>query len=794
MPDGEPTFGRYVVRAILGSGRSGVVYRAYDPELRREIALKMLRARRSDSDDRVLREAQTAARIRHLNVVTIYDVGTIDDHVFLAMELVEGTTLDEWLEKPRSLAEVLRVFRGAGEGLQAAHQAGVVHRNLKPRNVLIGDDGRICVTDFGLAGAIVDVSPYLAPEQARGGAIDARADQFSFCVALLEALYGKLPRTADGFNFRTEVEQRLRRGATASLRRLLRRGLQPEAAARFSHMGELLRLLAPRRRGRLVALVAALSVLLMASVVLPRKHGRDQINRCRQAESRIATFWGTAQYSLLQSALAAAQLNSSWPTVKEALDGWARDWTRLHAETCELAARPETAGLFDLRMECLNRRWQEANELLTLLTTQPNTVKHATNAIAGLLSIDSCTEAALHRTTGPDVTAEARRPLDTLLARGSANYSVENCREALTEAEQATEQARTLGATGLQSEAQILAGGSQKCLGDRNAARMSYMDAAVLAGQAQDDALLFTTYIRLVSLTTELSRYDEARHWLQLARDTLEAHPDVAPQKLVAQLELEDCHVTLTTGQMRAAEPHCIRAVELYHKLPTRPLPEADATEELGLLFGAEGRFAEADKAYRQARELCRQLNGPDSIDELRVLESMADNEFQQDHLTAALALERPVVERDTKTFPHRYAVHLTVYGRLLIELGRARESLPFLERAVAVSEQITGEHAYETGGARAVLGLAYVALGQPRQALAHLESAARIFPPNDDEELTAQIDIGLAKALWSTTPHRERALKLARQARDLLRANPLGPIRARHTRELEAWLTTHEN
>src|SRR5215470_6274154 len=194
-------FGRYEVLRHAGAGGMGDVYAAYDPELERNVALKLLRPGTAGARAAELkREAQALARLAHANVVAVHDVGTSDGQVYVAMELVEGPTLRAWLaEKPRTAVEILAVFDAAGQGLSAAHGAGLVHRDFKPENVLLGADGRARVTDFGLAvaagaaGELAGSVPYMAPEQLQGEAVDARADQFAFAVALYEALYGERP-------------------------------------------------------------------------------------------------------------------------------------------------------------------------------------------------------------------------------------------------------------------------------------------------------------------------------------------------------------------------------------------------------------------------------------------------------------------------------------------------------------------------------------------------------------------------------------------------------------------------
>jgi tetratricopeptide (TPR) repeat protein len=296
--------GRYVVLGWLGAGGMGVVYAAYDPELNRKIALKLLRGERlartvaepgrpSPLRDRLVREAQAMAQLAHPNVVAVFDVGTVHDQVFIAMELVEGKTLRQWLRAAdREPAEILAVFGAAGHGLAAAHAAGLIHRDFKPDNVLIGEDGRVRVTDFGLARrtsgpprdagcsgtaehasaiqtGLAGTLAYMAPEQHAGHAVDARADQFSFAVALYEALYGERPfgsaRTA-GAPVRHRVDAAQRHGVPAAVRHAVRRALSSDPADRYPSMAALLAAVAPPPRGRrsLRLVIGAIATMAIA--------------------------------------------------------------------------------------------------------------------------------------------------------------------------------------------------------------------------------------------------------------------------------------------------------------------------------------------------------------------------------------------------------------------------------------------------------------------------------------------------------------------------------------------------
>jgi predicted Ser/Thr protein kinase len=201
--------GRYEVTGVLGRGGMGIVYEARDPALDRRVALKVMRADlavAAAGSERLVREARALARLAHPNVVAVHDVGEDGGRLFVAMEMVRGSTLRAWqLRAPRTWQAILDAFLQAGKGLAAAHAAGILHRDFKPENALVGEDGRVRVGDFGLARVVAaETSPsservvlgtpaYMAPEQQRGEAVGPAADQFSFCVALYEALWGTRP-------------------------------------------------------------------------------------------------------------------------------------------------------------------------------------------------------------------------------------------------------------------------------------------------------------------------------------------------------------------------------------------------------------------------------------------------------------------------------------------------------------------------------------------------------------------------------------------------------------------------
>jgi predicted Ser/Thr protein kinase len=297
---------RYIVRDLLGEGGMGRVFAAYDPELDRGVAIKLLHADGGQHQSRLLREGKAMAKLSHPNVVGVHDIGIHDTGLFVAMELVDGVTLKAWRAAARrSWREIVEVFVQAARGLEAAHAAGIVHRDFKPTNVLVRKDGRVLVGDFGLArridagaggdsaepakrgadltgtGVHVGTPAYMSPEQLAGKPVDARTDQFSFCVALHEALYGRRP-FADPANGEIGAlapgmrdEDRWVVPAPpddtdvpARIRRILVRGLAVAVEQRYATMTDLLRELShDPRPGRRTALAFAAVVLLAGGAV-----------------------------------------------------------------------------------------------------------------------------------------------------------------------------------------------------------------------------------------------------------------------------------------------------------------------------------------------------------------------------------------------------------------------------------------------------------------------------------------------------------------------------------------------
>ena len=428
----RPRAGRFTLLDQLGSGAMGVVHAAYDAVLDRRIAIKFIqphRAMSAEDRERLLREARAMARVSHPNVVHVYDAGHQDGDMFVAMEFVEGRTLRKWLEDRRDPADwraTVAMFRGIAAGLAAAHAAGVVHRDFKPDNVLVDTAGTPKVADFGLAdllapaelessdeldrtapvdltrtGATVGTPAYMAPEQHRGELADATSDQFSFCVALWEALHGERPFR--GINLASlsvaVVEGRRlppKRDVPRRLQRIVDRGLAIDPAQRWPDMNALAHALAQVERGRNRWLFGGVVVLgavgIAAAWLAPRE------SPCEGSGALMTASWNDERRAEIERALLATDLPyaaDTWARTSAQLDAWAQQWIDARTEACEATAvrREQSETVMDLRIACLQRAERSFTAATRVLAdADAKTVERADDVLQQLATIDACAD------------------------------------------------------------------------------------------------------------------------------------------------------------------------------------------------------------------------------------------------------------------------------------------------------------------------------------------------------------------------------------------------------------------
>lgn len=644
--------GRYLPMAGLGEGGMGIVYEAWDPALRRKVALKLMRPRLGSPErvshavQRALREARALARLSHPNVVEVYDCGLHQGRVFLALEIVAGGSLAGWLSRnPRApWSQVVGLFVEAGRGLAAAHAEGIVHRDFKASNVLVDDGDRVRVTDFGIArlddagasqgesdreaqpgpatvraessrdsgpltevGAVVGTRGYIAPEIFLGRAADERSDQFSFCVALYRALYDASPYLPGAFDDPDDHEDvpapaRHDRGVPRFVASALERGLFLTPSERFADMGALLTALTRdaagtwSRAGRWLALGGVAAAAVTWSV-----RERDR-SGCQEPDRSLAQVWNddvrealAARYEATQHAYAP----EAWRRVSTRVDAWTGSYASARVQVCARAGQPD----FDRRMDCLVRRRGVLAAMLQALSKPTRaSVLRAPIAAAELPGPEACIAESLEpEQLPPSRQAEAAV---SLAEHGRFDEARGAAADALTEARR--------GGDGLAQAAGLLARGRVlELAGTYDAAEADLTESYWLGSALGDDTTMMdaaTALVRVVGVRQR--RHDEAREWVRHATAARERAPPRPEAQ--AQLAVESAALDAAAGHL----PEAVLAYQEAHGLamalqPARPLRVADVQTRLGGVLRRVDRLGEAARVLDDALAVYDAVLGP---------------------------------------------------------------------------------------------------------------------------------------------------------------------------------------
>jgi tetratricopeptide (TPR) repeat protein/predicted Ser/Thr protein kinase len=814
------TIGRYVVVDTLGAGGMGVVYAAYDPELDRKVALKILRPGTGEAvdstgfRDRLRREAQAMARLRHPNVIKVYDVSTKPGELFVAMELVDGTTLGAWLrERRRGWREIIDVFKKAGAGLAAAHEAGLVHRDFKPDNVLLSRGGDVYVTDFGLAralgahdpvavsavspsspawqtpmtmtGALVGTPIYMAPEQLLGTHVDARADVYSFCTALYEALFGARPYSAKSVEeLRREVHAghpREPEGARVPswLKRVVMRGLRVAPDDRHPSMRALLDELArdPSARWRRAGVFAGVALLVGSVALVQHEVTRSQLRVCRGGELMVAGVWDAARKGEIERAFARSarpQSARAFANVAAALDEWTGAWLRVRQDACAATRLrgEQSSELLDLRMACLDTRIAEERALVDLFAQADGAmVDRAAGAARSLDSPSSCSaDALLHSGDKLPQGAAARAraaALDAEIAKAKVDeYAGHYTDGARIAAEVAAVAERERFETRA-AEARYWSGVFSYHLGKLADATRDCARAGADALALGRDELAMRAYAFLGYLEGSQQRHFDAAH---LALDVSQA----ALTRIGNPPELDAFRLrklaSVLTNEGRKADSIDVyqRALAVQRKAPgAGKFVEAELDLGLARAFVEAGRPSEALDSISHACALYTELFGPDypMIGEAQLQVGFILRQLDRGD-EAIAAMQKALAAREASNGPeHPSVVEALVYlGDTLSWHGRAADGVPILERAIGVGDKIKTPYP-DVAAALVDLGWAHVKL--------HAYDEAR----HDFERALAH---PMMKELVQELP-------LARDAQRLLAAADRDAHRAELTRALAA-------
>jgi eukaryotic-like serine/threonine-protein kinase len=554
---------RYTLLERLGQGGMGTVWAAWDAKLDRKIALKFLR---SGEHARLLAEAQALARLSDPHVVAVFDVASWSppdepdrEHVVLAMEFLAGQTLQAWLRAaPRSWRAIVAMFVQTGRGLAAAHRASVIHRDFKPENVIVGANERAKVVDFGLARvqhgeptdpgarndharadegslAFAGTPPFMPPEQHRGDAVDARADQYAWCVALWEALHRERPFRGDDLAslLHDKLEHAPRTGGVAVpgwIRRALERGLSPDPARRWPDMDALLRELDrdPARRRRQIAAGVVLTCGVAAvAIAWPRA------DPCDQGAAIVGEVWNGERASAIENAftgLALPYAATTWATARGELDEYAAAWAGSRDEACVARRRrDESDELFDRRMACLAGRRDRLRALLDVLASaDATTVDRAVTAVEKLPGIERCSDVVALRSelAPPDDPAavELVGAVEHTLADARAEIDAGHFDRGLAHAEIAIAEWRSGGVDheATLADAELVRGDALGWVGRSEDARASLVRSAAAALRAGADETFAHAAAGMVWELGDYARdFDGAAQWSELGEAAL---------------------------------------------------------------------------------------------------------------------------------------------------------------------------------------------------------------------------------------------------------------------------------
>lgn len=776
--DAKPKFakvGRFTLIDVVGMGGMGVVYEARDEQLSRRVAVKLLKGSANpDSVARMLREAKAMARLSHPNVVPVFEVGPDGDGLYVAMEYVDGLVLNAWLrQEARDTHTIITRFIEAGRGLEAAHAAGIVHRDFKPANVMIGSDGRSRVLDFGIArvpqpeksdvpkhsseplrsagsegtlelgpvtevGTIIGTPTYMAPEQRYGDTVDERADQYAFCVALWQALFGVVPRP-------NPTRAPSRKGVNRQLERALRKGLNADRDARWPSMSDLLREL--ENAGKPTRLVrglrATLPVLGVTVVVFAAAGGAKwrasaAADDCRQEVQRRARLaWSDETRTTLVEGFDNVEVSFSASSADQLtiqLDEYIERWIDAAEQTCPQAgadAPSLEATLMQPASVCLDDALVSANATVSeLLDPDAIIIAGSVGLVQRLADPRLCLEPEFLEATPFDPQASSPEHVRIALASLEASVAVGHGGEHLERARALVAELEQRGLDRLLPRAQLTLGRVLEEIADFDEATNLLRDAYFEGLRMGDYGTAASAASRLVSLVGKRQeRHQEGLLW-----------------SLHAQFAIDRMWGSARDAQL------------------------ADLQVRAGRVHAAAGDYDQANEALKSALQIRRTLMGETHPDVGATLEYMADVAIHSGEAEEASKLAfRGLAITEAAFGPQhpKVAGALETQGAVFRLRAKYDEALAVDLRALKILQEAYGEHHPDVGGMLTNVGNSHVALGQNDEAIASFRRALEAGTAADGQldHRAATALVGLAAALSATADYQgalentERAL-----------------------------------
>jgi len=610
--------GNFVVEKMLGRGAMGVVLLAHDPELDRRVAIKLLRVDDQDEGSRIrlLREAQSAGGIGHPNVVAVHQAGTHEGQVYVVMEFVDGGTLREWIEEePRSWEEIVEVYVQAGRGLAAAHALGLVHRDFKPDNVLIGVDGRVRVSDFGLVGrsgdtvenvptlrsfrsfdesidrltqtgTVMGTPAYMSPEQLSGERVDPASDQFSYSVAFYEALYGERPYRGDTLarivaSIATGEVEVPSSDVPTSVRDALVRGLRPTPSDRHESMEAMLDALAahrapPQRRGAAAAAGVALLGLGAAGAYFIGPTRDEAPKACPDADEAYGSAWSDERRAAVEAAFATKPTGSEmFAVLDRELAARQSEWIDAWTGACDdRNSGKQTDALYELRVSCLHARRDEADVFSELLTgDDERLLDGALSGATALIPVAACEDVeALQAVPQPtDDQANKLVPLRRELARARILLLAGRHNEVAKLMADQTPALREVGFAADLAAALEITARAQMQVAEYDKAEANLREAITLAAEARAHATEARAIGTLIFIVGQWQkRYDEANGMLAAGRSAAARSSD---PRALSYLEAGIASLHIVQEQYEEGDAALAKVIDTLESLE-RPPPD----------------------------------------------------------------------------------------------------------------------------------------------------------------------------------------------------------------------------
>ncbi len=802
---------RYEVKRLLGRGGMGAVYLARDRTLGRDVAVKLHGV--GSGGDRLHREAVAMAKLAHPNVVTVYEVASFEDRLYVAMEYVKGGTLGTWLRTPRTWREVVELMVGAGQGLAAAHAADLVHRDFKPENVLVGEDGRPRVSDFGIAhvqtrssdkiipvavtidptkpltmtGSVLGTPAYMAPEQLIGDPVDARADQFAFCVVAWEALFGERPFS--GTSLATLAASialhKLARPTKANVPQrvvdIITRGLANDPAKRYPDMAALLAdlrgTIGGGKKWLVAAALGAIPIAVVATLLATRGH--DAAGEvCAGGVEQLAGAWDPATSEKLRAAFVAARPKDGAAIhgrVAGVLDAYADAWAAARRDACE-ATRvrgEQSEAALDLRMSCLDRKRAELGALARgLADADAATVMGAQRAAFGLSSLGACDDVAgLSAPVQPPDPA-SRMKVDELrasLAEANALRLLGRVKPALEKAQEVVAGAAAAKYRPLEAEALTLAGDLQERGGDA-AGGIKTLEQAVVAANAGNHRLAAAeAWSRLAWIRGYRERaFDRAMLDVQMAAAAIEGAGGNA--ELSAQLTHYEALILETMGKTTEAKAKYLAALAAWERRGESDTPKiALVYNDLGVVERKLGNLDEAIAYHEKALAIRTREFGENHPWVFSSVINIGNVAWSRSDYDGAIRSFERALAIAAEVFPPNHpqtALALSNLASAYDHKDMPAQSIAAYRRALAMYEALSGPEHPDV--ADTLRGLANVLAADDKrdEAKQHFERALSIMTAKEDDPLLPKLLADYGQLLIKDDPRRaeemlQRAVKL---------------------------------